>query len=119
MLIMCEGCHRHVRAEDVTCPFCRRVRDRSDVWAPRVAVRSRAAFLAGGLMLASTGACDRFRADRPDAQTEPVTAAPPYGVTADPRFDLPPPPTAEPPATSDAQPPRDGGARDGAPKKGP
>ena len=106
MLILCDGCKRHVRAEHDTCPFCGASRDRSPVWTPTLSARSRAACLVGGLMIASSGAgCEKSK-----PTIEPVTAAPPYGMTVSPTHDV-----AIPiPVVADAGAPSVGGGDAGA-----
>ncbi len=69
------------------------------MWTPSIAVRSRAAFLLGGVALASVAGCDK-----PQQKIEQVTAAPPYGMTADPTHDVPIPIPTPQPVVADAGP---------------
>lgn len=74
MLERCDGCARHVRADEVVCPFCRRERE-ATIAAPAAFARvSRAAVFAGATAISGCWSGSSAGAEGPPPPPPPVSS---------------------------------------------
>lgn len=113
MLVLCPSCRRHVRSEEVGCPFCGTIREGTPVASSSIGPRSRAAVAAGLVALAGCGKLgssdDRVAVQAAYGGPPPPTQVVPSATPA------PSQPTLEAPTSPDAS-ARDAGGVDAAAK---
>ncbi|MBL8606290.1 MAG: hypothetical protein JNL38_03175 [Myxococcales bacterium] len=86
MLVLCAACRRHVRAHEEVCPFCRAAREPSHAPERSFVVTTRAAFLAGGIALASAAAgCNTGAGPGSSGTSGTSGIAQPYGAPPNPQ----------------------------------